>query len=76
MSDPTSVSISVKGNREFTAIVRTIAQKHGTSVAQLVRDALDKSYGEDIARLSSFFEPSVASMQSSCDTGNDPVEVS
>lgn len=57
------VSVSIKGDRDFTTMLRTIARKRKTTVGQLVRDAVDQHYGTDLAQLSSFFEDSVASKQ-------------
>lgn len=50
-----STSIPVSGDREFVQVVKTLAAAKGTTVADLVRQALDTAYGAELARIRSIF---------------------
>jgi len=55
----TATTISVEGDKAFTKKMKKLAVLRDSTVAQLVRDALDRAYGDEIERVSSssFFAP-------------------
>ena len=48
--EPTSVSVPIKGNRTVPAILRLLAVERGTTVAMLVRAAIEAMYGDELAK--------------------------
>jgi predicted DNA-binding ribbon-helix-helix protein len=54
-----ATSVSVRASRPYLQALRELAKRRNTRVASLVRDALDKAYGDDLSPLSSFFEETV-----------------
>jgi predicted ATPase len=76
LDQSSSVSVPIKGNRGYTDMLGLIAKKRGfSSVAQLVRDAVDQAHGEELVKLASFFDESVASKQQEVTSGNDALAV-
>jgi hypothetical protein len=59
----TTTNISVRGNRNFINGVRMLAAAKGMAIADVVRLALDTTYGEELARHVRFFEENDASLQ-------------
>lgn len=59
----TSTSVSVRGNREYVNQLKALAAKHGISLAEFTRHALDTVYGEELEALAIFFADSVAYKQ-------------
>jgi hypothetical protein len=56
-----AVSISIRGTRQYVQAVKVVATKNGKQVADIVRDALDKSMGAQIEHeLALFFDSGVA----------------
>lgn len=56
-------TIPVSGNENYKKAIRKLAHQRETSMAVLVRDALDKVYGDELsAILDSFFTKSDASL--------------
>lgn len=47
--------ISVKGNKRYIQLFKALAAKRGTTVAQLVRHALDTVYGDELSNIEDFF---------------------
>lgn len=50
-----ATSVSVNANRPYLQALKELARRRKTSMARLVRAALDKEYGEELESLSSFF---------------------
>ena len=46
----TSTNIPVEGDREFVKRVRIVAAQHDTTMADLVRKALEKVYGSELSK--------------------------
>lgn len=51
-----TISISVQGDRKFVEVMRFLAAKRNTTMAELVRTALEEAYGKDIAHIASIFD--------------------
>lgn len=49
-----SRSISIRGDRRYVDAVHLVAKRRGTNSAALVREALDKLFGEELAECQSF----------------------
>lgn len=58
-----TTAISVKDGRRIVDGMKILAIKKGESVAQLVHDALIKTYGDELDEVASFFADSVESIQ-------------
>jgi hypothetical protein len=56
MNGLTSTSIPVKGDRKYVMTMKALAAKRGTSVAALVREALDDNYGDELRPLQALFD--------------------
>ncbi len=54
----TSTAISVAGDKKYIAAMRALAVRRNDTVAALVRQALDKAYGDELRSLLVFFESS------------------
>jgi hypothetical protein len=54
----TSTMISLKGDKAYIAAFRLLSEKHGKTVAELVRTALDNAYGSDMKPLLDFLSAS------------------
>lgn len=52
----TSTAVSVRATRIYIKAFRELAERKGKSMADLVRIALDKEYGDEIQHWVSFFE--------------------
>ncbi len=55
MNGISSTSIPVKGDREYVMTMKALAAKKGTSVAALVREALDEVYGSELLPFAELF---------------------
>lgn len=51
-------AVSMHGNRFYRMALRELAARRKTSIAALVRKAVDDAYGQELAPLASFFEQS------------------
>lgn len=59
-----STSVSCRGDRQYILLLKALAAKKGISLAQLTRDALDNTYGDELQSTADFFVVSdVASKQ-------------
>lgn len=68
ISNSTS-TIPVNGGPEFKAALKELAYQRRTSMAKLVRSALEAQFGEDLQKCL-FFAESVASKQQSSNESN------
>lgn len=55
MDNVSSTSIPCKGDRRFAMFMKTLAARKSTSVAILVRQALELAYGEELQSIETFF---------------------
>lgn len=51
-----STAISVRGNRTFIKAFRELAERKKRPMADLVREAIDEKFAEELKPLVSFFE--------------------
>lgn len=58
-----TTAISVIADREYVNAINCLARNNGTTVAALVRKALDNAYGDDIQGIVTFFNEAAASKQ-------------
>jgi len=65
-----TTAISVIADREYVNAINCLARNKGTTVAALVRKALDNAHGDEIQSIISFFEESAASKQHSIASDN------
>lgn len=56
MNGLTSTSIPVQGDRKYAMLMKALAAKRSTSVAALVRKALDDHYGGELRALLALFD--------------------
>jgi len=64
MNERVSTSISCRGDRAYVLRLKALAAIKGISLADLTRQALDRTYGNEIEGQSAFFDAqSVASKQ-------------
>lgn len=60
-----TTAISVIADREYVNAINCLARNKGTTVAALVRQALDKAHGDEIQSVISFFAEGAALKQQS-----------
>lgn len=60
-----TTAISIIADREYVNAINCLARNKGTTVAALVRNAMDKAHGDEIQSVISFFADSAASKQQS-----------
>ncbi len=65
-----ALTVSCESDQEYKKLLKLLAMEKGISIARLVRDALDKVYGEDLTRVGSFFTSSVSNEAQPDYTGN------
>lgn len=65
-----ALTVSCESDQEYKKLLKLLAMEKGISIARLVRDALDKVYGEDLTRVGSFFAERVAIEAQPDYTGN------
>lgn len=53
-----ATSVSVRASRPYIQALGELAKRRKTRVASLVREALDRVYGEELTTLALFFEES------------------
>ncbi len=58
-----TTAISVIADREYVNAINCLARNKGTTVAALVRSAMDRAHGEEIQSIISFFADTAASKQ-------------
>jgi hypothetical protein len=67
-----TTAISVIADREYVNAINCLARNKGTTVAALVRQALDKVHGDEIQSVISFFAETAASKQHQDASGQQP----
>lgn len=56
VSEPTMTAISVRAKRSWTKALRELADRKGTTVGDMVREAVDLKFKDEIDPLLPFFE--------------------
>lgn len=50
-----TTAIPVEGDRDYAAGLREFARRKGTTIAKVVRDALDEQYGSELGEVVALF---------------------
>lgn len=66
-----SVSISLRGDKNYRDAIGIVAKRHGKDAGEIVRESLDQCFGAEILEALSFFAPIVDSNQRQLDVIND-----